>query len=350
MKKRVITALVLLGVGAATIAAVLRAQRPSPVPGAAVSQSGAAQNDAAGNAICAAGKVEPVSEEIEIGSEISGMLRAVPVEEGQHLRKGQTIAVVDNADYAARVAEARATVAVRQAALDRIVNGARDQERREAEAAVTEARAVLENARAEQARKQSLFSTGDISRSDWERADREYQVAEARVSEALAHFQFLDAPARADERDRAAADLALARAQLVESEALLEKTIVRAPFDGTVLKRLRKAGETVSDKGDTPIIRFGDNSRLRVRVDVDETDVARIALGQRAYFTARAFGQQRFWGTVTLLGQSLGKKNIDTGDPAEKTDTKVLETLVDLDGHPPLPSGLRVDSFLLGGR
>lgn len=345
MKKRLITVVVLLGVGAATIAAVLHAQRSAPAPAAAVSK-----NDAPNNAICAAGKVEPVSEEIEIGSEISGSLRQVPVEEGQHLRKGQMIAVVDNADYAARVAEARATVAVRQAALDRIVNGARDQERREAEAAVAEDRAILENARAEQSRKQSLFSTGDISRSDWELAEREYHVAEARVSEALAHFQFLDAPARADERERAAADLALARAQLAESEALLEKTTVRAPFDGTVLKRLRKAGETVSDKGDTPIIRFGDNSRLRVRVDVDETDVARVAVGQRAYFTAQAFGQQRFWGTVTRLGQSLGKKNIDTGDPAEKTDTKVLETLVDLDGHPPLPSGLRVDSFLLGER
>ena len=349
MKKRLIAATALLVVGAATIAAVLRAQRSSPAA-AGISQSEGPRNDAATNAICAAGKVEPVSEEIEIGSEISGSLRLVPVEEGQHLRKGQTIAVVDNGDYAARVAEARATIAVRQAALDRVVNGAREQERREAEAAVAEARAVVENARAEQARKHSLFSTGDISRSDWVNADREYRVAEARLAEALAHFQFLDAPARADERDRAAADLALARAQLAESEALLEKTTIRAPFDGTVLKRLRKAGESVSDKGDTPIVRFGDNSRLRVRVDVDETDVARVAVGERAYFTAQAFGQQRFWGTVTRLGQSLGKKNIDTGDPAEKTDTKVLETLVDLDGHPPLPSGLRVDSFLLGGR
>jgi len=345
MKKRIVTLTILLGVGAATIAAVLREQRSAHTPPAEVSQ-----NAVSGNTICAAGKVEPVSEEVEIGSEVSGSLREVPVEDGQYLRKGQTIAVVDNADYAARVAEARATVAVRQAALDRVVNGAREQERREAEAAVTEATAVVENARTEQARKRSLFSTGDISRSDWENADREYRVAEARLGEAEAHFQFLYAPARADERERAAADLALARAQLAESEALLEKTVVRAPFNGAVLKRLRKAGETVSDKGDTPIIRFGDNSHLRVRVDVDETDVARVALGQRAYFTAQAFGQQRFWGTVTRIGQSLGKKNIDTGDPAEKTDTKVLETLVDLDGHPPLPSGLRVDSFILSGR
>jgi len=51
------------------------------------------------------------------------------------------------------------------------------------------------------------------------------------------------------------------------------------------------------------------------------------------------------------VGGELGKKNIQTDEPSEKLDTKVLETLVELDGHPPLPPGLRVDSFILvGGR
>jgi HlyD family secretion protein len=157
----------------------------------------------------------------------------------------------------------------------------------------------------------------------------------------------VDAPARADERARAEADVALARAQVAEAEALLEKTVVRAPFDGTVLKRYRKPGETVSDKGDTPVVAFGDDSRLRVRVDVDETDVARLHPGDRAYFTAQAFGARKFWGRVVRVGRELGKKNIQTDEPAEKLDTKVLETLVELDGHPPLPPGLRVDSFIL---
>jgi HlyD family secretion protein len=164
------------------------------------------------------------------------------VEEGQHLRSGQTIAVVDNADYAARVAEARATVDLRQAELDRIVNGAREQERDEAAASVQEAAAVMENARAEMARKESLFKTGDISRSEEERAEREYRVAEARLQEVSKHHAFLDAPARTDERGRAAAELRLAQAQLAESEAMLAKTVVRAPFDGTVLKRYQRRG------------------------------------------------------------------------------------------------------------
>jgi len=348
MRRRIVYLAVLLAAGAAAVAMMIRAE--GTFNGAAQAARGnSAAREVQGSPICAAGKVEPVSEEIQIGSQVSGVLREVPVEEGQHVRKGQTIAILDNSDYAARVEEARATVDERRADLDRLVDGARQQERREATAAVEEARAVLANARAERQRRESLFATGDISRSDWERADREYQVAEARLAQAAEHASFVDAPARADERARDEASLALARAQLAESEALLEKTIVRAPFDGVVLKRFRKAGESVSDKGDTPIVSFGDESRLRVRVDVDETDVARLRLGERAWFTAPAFGTQKFWGRVVRIASELGKKNVETGDPAEKVDTKVLETLVELDGHPPLPAGLRVDSYILAG-
>ena len=342
-RKRMVWMAVLLATGGGAMAVLMNARGGV----AAVSKPVAPPPAASQAVICAAGKVEPVSEAVTIASQLAGQLRQVPVEEGQHLGKGDVIAVLDNADYAARVAESRATVEVRQAELDRVVNGAREQERHEAAAAVEEAKAVVADTRSNMLRYQSLFGTGDVSRSDFERTQREYQVAEARLSAASQHFAFLDAPARADERAKAEANVALARAQLAEAEALLEKTVIRAPFDGVVLKRFRKAGEMVSDKTDSPIVNFGDESRLRVRVDVDETDVARLRAGERAYFTAQAFGDRKFWGRVTRIGRQLGKKNIDTGDPAEKVDTKVLETLVDLEGHPPLPAGLRVDSFIV---
>ncbi len=344
MRKRYLYLGILLAAGAATVVIGERTH-----PRAEAGQTPAPARAARSGIVSAQGKVEPASEEVKIGSQVEGTLLEAPVEEGQRLRKGQLIAVIDHAEYAARVAEARATVALRQAELDRIVNGAREQERDEAAAAVREASAVADNARAELARKQSLLASGDISRSEAERAEREYRVADARLDEVSRHHAFLDAPARGDDRARAAADLDMARAQMAEAEALLAKTYVRAPFDGTVLKRFRKAGETVSNKGDTPIIAFGDDAKLRVRVDVDETDVAKVQVGDRAWFTAEAFGAQQFPGHVVRVGNELGKKNVTTDDPAERVDTKVLETLVELDGRPPLPSGLRVDSFIVTG-
>jgi len=347
MKRRNIgiVMLLLISVGTAIVARIHATGRaPASVPSPSYGV------DAGEEIICAAGRVEPASEEVKIGSQISGVLSQVLVEEGQHLRKGQAIASLMNADFSARVTGAAAAVAQRRAALDRILNGARDQERREAAAAVDEAKAVAADARLERARMQKLFSTGDISRSDLDRAERDCQVAEARLAQATQRHAFMDAPARADDRARAEADLALARAQQSEASALLEKTTVRAPFDGTVLKRFRKAGETVSDKGDTPIVSFGDDAHLRVRVDVDETDIGRLREGDRAWFVAQAFGSRKFWGRVVRIGRELGRKNVFTDRPNEKVDTQILETLVELDGRPPLPSGLRVDSFLIASQ
>ncbi|HXX27328.1 MAG TPA: hypothetical protein VEI99_02630, partial [Terriglobales bacterium] len=65
------------------------------------------------------------------------------------------------------------------------------------------------------------------------------------------------------------------------------------------------------------------------------------------YVTADAFGQQKFWGQVVRLGQQLGPKNVRTDEPTEKVDTKILETLVELDPNVNLPDGLRVDTFIV---
>jgi len=296
--------------------------------------------------ISAAGRVEPVSEEVKIGAELPGKLRQVLVDEGDHVRRGQVIAILNNDDYSARIQSQRAEIAMREAELNRVVNGSRQQERSEAQASVREADAVLSNARAEMQRRESLFRSGDISRSDFERTEREFNVAKARYDAVVQRHAFVDADARDEDRARAQASLSLAHAQLREAEAMLAKTVVRAPMDGVILRRHLRAGETVSDKPEFPIFTMADDSILRVRVDVDETDVARVAVGQAAWFTADAFGDRKFAGHVVRVGEQLGRKRVRTDEPTERIDTKILETLVQLDGHPPLPVGLRVDSYI----
>ncbi len=84
-----------------------------------------------------------------------------------------------------------------------------------------------------------------------------------------------------------------------------------------------------------------------MRVEVDETEVGRVSVGQKAYVTADAFPGQKFWGQVIRAGEQLGRKNIRTDEPAERVDTKVLEALIELYPGVQLPIGLRVDSFIL---
>lgn len=300
--------------------------------------------------IAAPGRVEPVSEEIRVSSEIGGKLRRVPVEEGDSVRKGQVVAVLENDDYRAQVASAEARVAERQAALRRTINGARDQERREAWEAVEEARAVLENARAEAERRVSLYEKGVIAREESDRAKREQKVAEARYERELQRHRIVDDQTREEDIAKARAEVALAEAELDEARARLEKSFVKSPIDGTVLRKHLKEGESVSDMRDTPIVTIADTSVLRVRVDVDETDVSKLRIDQRAYVVADAYGEKKFWGRVVRIGQMLGKKNIRTDEPTERVDTKILETLVELDTSSDLPTGLRVDAFIEVGK
>ncbi|HEY3838898.1 MAG TPA: efflux RND transporter periplasmic adaptor subunit [Bryobacteraceae bacterium] len=335
MKRRILimigTALAALLIARATIHPAPHAAPLSPAPTSIIS---------------AAGRVEAVSEEVKIGSELPGKLRQVLVDEGDHVHRGQVIAILNNDDYAARIQSERAEIEMREAELRRVVNGSRHQERSEAQAAVREADAVMANARAEMDRRQSLFRSGDISRSDFERSEREFNVAKARYDAAVQRHSFIDADARDEDRARAQGALDLARAQLQEAQALLAKTVIRAPMDGVILRRHLRAGETVDVKPDSPVFTMADDSVLRVRVDVDETDVARIAVGQPAWFTADAFRDRKFLGHVVRVGEELGRKRVRTDEPTERVDTKILETLVQLDGHPPLPVGLRVDSYI----
>lgn len=300
--------------------------------------------------IVAAGLVEPLSEEVKVGAELDGTLARVAVEEGQAVRRGQVLAVLVNGDYAARVQMAEAAILERQAELDRLQNGTRTQERREADATVREAEAVLENARIERSRREGLLARGAISRTEFDSADREYRVATARVEAARERAALAHEGYRAEEKRRAEAELARAKGQLAEARALLGKTIITSPLDGVVLRKKLRAGESVSSNATTPIVVLGDLSRLRVRVDVDETDVGRLAVGQPAYVTADAYGTRKFTGRVVKIGQILGRKNVRTDEPTERVDKKILETLVELDGGQSLPVGLRVDAFIQAGK
>jgi HlyD family secretion protein len=294
------------------------------------------------------GLVEPLSEEVRVSAQISGRLERVLVDEGDRVTAGQLLAVVDNGDYKARVASAEAELADREAARQRVVNGARRQERDEAAASLAEAQAVLENARADRVRRENLLRERVISKAEADDADRAERVATARVEAAKQRLDLLDAGSRVEDKARAAAEVALARARLDEARATYEKTLVRAPIDGVVLRRHRKAGESVSTQFDSPIVTLADDRVRRVRVDVDEADVGRIAVGQPAYVTADAFGDRRFVGQVVRIGRLLGRKNVRTDEPTERVDSKILETLVELEDGRELPFGLRVQAFIGG--
>jgi ABC exporter DevB family membrane fusion protein len=295
------------------------------------------------------GLIEPNSENVQIGSELAGKLHDVLVEEGAHVKKGQVLAVLINDDYLAAVEASKAQVHQAEAAYQKVQNGSRTQERKESFASLKEAEAVEANAKSELERRQKLFDAGVISKEDLETYQREYNVAKARLDAANQHFKLIDDRQRDEDIASAKAQLEYAQAQLAQNQAIYAKTFLRAPFDGTILRKHHRTGESITNSSVTPdpVFTMGDVDGLRVRVDVDETDVSRVAEGQKVYVTAQAYGDKKFWGHVIRVGGQLGHKNVRTDEPQEKVDTKILETLVQLDHGVSLPVGLRVDAFIL---
>lgn len=88
---------------------------------------------------------------------------------------------------------------------------------------------------------------------------------------------------------------------------------------------------------------IADTLQFRVRAEVDERDIGRVALGQQVKILVDAYPDRQFTGTVTSIGDSMGRKNVRTGEPSEKSDRDVMDVLVELNkAENRLIVGLRV--------
>lgn len=346
------TRLYILGAALAVIAgaaAFFLVRAASPAASATSSQKQSPAGRASEDRIAAPGVVEAASEEVSVCAEIPGRLTGVPVEEGDNVAHGEIVATLDQSLEREHVEAAEAQVKLRQADLTALRNGANMLQRLEVWEKMKESEAALAQANAEYDRRKKLFEEGAISGEEVERAAKDVTLARERAEEETLHRRMIGAPAVDTDRERAEAALAAAKANVAEARTLLGKTSIRAPLTGIVVHKFLKPGELASETSG-PILTVADTSQLRVRAEIDEADVGSIRLGENAYVTAPSYGDRRFGGHVIRIATALGRKKVITGDPSERVDTRVLETLVELDPAVSLPLGLRVTCFVLPDR
>lgn len=300
--------------------------------------------------LAAPGRVEPIGEERELGPQLPGLLAAVHVQENDRVEAGQVLAELERTDLEAELAAAQAQLDLRKAERLRLVNGARAEEREAGAARLAAAEAAWTLADKEHQRNLQLWQDQVLTAAERDRSESNLRAAAARRQEAAEQQKLLVAPPRADELAMADAQLAIAQAKVQAVQAALEKTYVKAPIGGTILKRYRRAGEAVSTQPPTPLFVIGDVSHRAVRAEIDELDVGRIVMGDRVEVAADAYGDQRFSGKVVRVGQRVGGKSVTTDRPSERFDRKVLEVLIELDPEVVLPIGLRVDVYGQAGR
>src|SRR5882762_3561761 len=186
---------------------------------------------------------------ITLGTKVLGQIVAEPIEEGQHVRRGDVLAQIDDRDYQAQLRQAAAV---------------RD---------LSESNLRLDLAKAERAR--SLFGTGIISEDEYETAINAAEVAQAALK-----------------RDTAAVDYA---------KFEVSQCVITSPINGIVLRKYRELGDTINFGGQiqagggaTDIAQLADTDDMRAEVDINEADIAKVSLGSHATVVPDAYPDRRF--------------------------------------------------------
>jgi len=296
-------------------------------------------------AASATGRIEPVSGEIKLLPEVSGQIKDVIAITNDNVVKGDLLVVLDEGDLAERLRSAQAEVDVRKREREEEPPKCLAKDRQDAEDDVASARLELFAAwkNFDKAyvtyKKNSGFAYSVTSARDT------INRIEKKLKSARAKLKKLNADPDMPFMTRLESSLAQSRADLAMVEHAYLKRRVRAPFDGTVLNVIANAGDMASPNSRQPLLVFGDISKLRVRAEVEERDVARVRIGQKVIVRADGFPGREFTGQVTQIASALGAPRIATRGPRRPNDVDVLEVVAELDGKPPLLTGMRVDVF-----
>ncbi len=296
------------------------------------------------------GVVEPAQRETRVAAQVGAVVTRLAVKEGDWVKAGQLLVQLADEAERASLQVAEADLAAERATLARTLRGLRveDREAVAAESQVAASKAELSDGLL--ARSEALAKSGAVSADELERARRQAQADQATLKGTQARLRAAVAGSRIEDTAIARARVLAAEARVAQARAGLERLSVRAPGDAEVLQVKVREGELYNVQGSTePLMILGDTRTLRVRMDVDERDIAKVKPGAAAWVTADAFGPKRFPGKVVEIGRRFGRKNIRTDDPVERNDTKILEVVLELEGHDLLVPGQRVMSYVTVG-
>lgn len=293
--------------------------------------------------VAAEGKVEAMPGfDVDVGtSELNGRIARILVKEGDPVRKGQTIAVLENNDLQAQITQGEKELAVARARLTELESGAREEEILQADARLKGATARMDEARNQLQRQRDLRRQQLISQATVDAAEAAYKAAKAEVDEAAQRKKLLQKGPKDETVQLYRDQVKLAEAALDYHRKRLDKTIIRSPIDGTVIERYLDEGEGVTPE--IPILAIADLNRLWLNVEVDETDIGRVHLGDTVEVSSNAYPEQSFQGIVSEISDYAGARKIRPSNPSINLGLKVVQVKIALTAKTPLRLGMTVD-------
>jgi len=263
--------------------------------------------------VTASGEIKPKNY-INLGANTLGPapITQILVKEGDHVRKGQTVALLESVQAGADVVAQKATIdtALADSAAAEAGMASMHDAVQTAQATLNRNKTELERTKLNIDRATQLYNDKLIAKQDFDQKQAEYDTAVAAVAEAvakLAQAKSQEAQAR-QQLESAQKRIAQLRANLTRYSDVLEKYSVVSPIDGMVTNLPVRVGETVvpgiQNSASSLIMTVADMSVITAEVKVDETDIVNVKLGQVADVTIDAIPNQTFKGHVTEIGNT----------------------------------------------
>lgn len=250
--------------------------------------------------------------EVDLGFRVSGRIAQVLRDEGDTVKEGDLLSVLDTEPYKRAQEEARATVDSLAARVQLLEKGSRPEEIAQARAVLREREVTLANAERGFKRMQELFAQKAVSVQDRDDAEAKFREAEARVKSAREQFQLAQAGFRAEEIQQGKAELTRAQAALSTAALRLEDCQLKAPADGVVLTRATEPG-TIVQPGQT-VLSLSLSKPVWVRAYVHEPDLGRVQPGRKVEIVTDSRPDRPYTGQVGYVSPraEFTPKNVET--------------------------------------
>jgi HlyD family secretion protein len=234
---------------------------------------------------------------LSVGAVVTEHVVRIPVNEGQKVRKGEVLIELDDKDERAALEQARASVAQAEAKVRQL----REVGLPAAEQTLLQAEATALNARQQFERTKTLRERGFVVQSQLDDAQRAVDIAESQLRAARLQVE-TNKPTGSD---FALAQTALeqARASLRAAQVKLEQTVIKAPVDGILIARNVEVGDVVQPGKE--LMGLAPAGETQVDVMIDERQLSRLALGQKALGSADAFPDQRFAAELVYINPAV---------------------------------------------
>jgi multidrug resistance efflux pump len=277
--------------------------------------------------IAGLGMIEPARRNIPIGTPVAGVVDSVEVIEGDEVRKGDVLFVLNTDELQAEKRVQEKVLAAAGAELARLRAGYRDEDRQIAAESLNAAEARYRGAQVQYERTAGVFQRGAGTQSEYDR-DR-YARDEAKAALDRAKAENLKVKNGTWIEDIRIAEAAVARAQeeVARIQTEIDRRTIKTPADGKVLQVNLRPGQFAALAWNEPLIVMGDDSVLHVRVDIDEQDVPLLLRGGKAVATLKGRPGVRFeLYPVRIDPFVIPKRNL-AGDNIERVDTRVLQVI-----------------------